>query len=184
MEIEQYICPNCNVRLNKSIWEQTYTNHIQNRKITSYDGICKSCRCHFSFFEDNVYNASVFWKKSDEKIFAEICGNGEYRSSVKVLYALRKNKFYETLMEFNKKPVLAKNLIIVPQDFSDLINKYNVRQYGNIIFIDKHILNTRFDQNYPCILVEKNIIELVKKWKKYTLYSDTKTYYDFFNLGE
>ena len=87
------------------------------------------------------------------------------------------------MKKFQNQPECSKT-IIVPKDFSDLIDKYDVRKIGNIIFIDKSILETKFDQNYPCILAEKNIIELVKKWKTYSLYSDAKTYYDFFNLGE
>ena len=184
MEIEQYICPNCNVRLRKSIWEQVYKNHINGGRVVLYEGICRNCRNKFSFFIDDNLNISLFWKNSDEKIFEESVDVNDYYGTVKVLYALRKNKFPETLKEFEKKPKCAKTFIIVPQTFSDLINKYDVRKIGNIIFIDKYILETKFDQDYPCILVEKNIMELVKKWKKYNLYSDTKTYYDFFNLGE
>ena len=182
MEIEQYICPNCNVRLRKSIWEQVYKNYINGSMVTSYEGICRSCRNKFSFFVDDELKRSLFWQKIDEKILED--NNRVVGCSVKVLYALRKNRFIETLKKFENKPKCSRTLIIVPQDFCDLINKYDVIKIGNIIFIDKHILETRFDQNYPCILAEKNIMELVKKWEKYTLYSDTKTYYDFFNLGE
>ena len=129
-----------------------------------------------------VQSASENNNVSFEKILED--NNRVVGCSVKVLYALRKNRFIETLKKFENKPKCSRTLIIVPQDFCDLINKYDVRKIGNIIFIDKHILETRFDQNYPCILAEKNIMELVKKGEKYTLYSDTKTYYDFFNLGE
>ena len=71
MEIEQYICPNCNVRLRKSIWEQVYKNYINGSRVTLYEGICKSCRNKFSFFVDDDLKLSLFWQKNDEKIFEE-----------------------------------------------------------------------------------------------------------------
>ena len=80
---------------------------------------------------------------------------------------------------------MSVNIIIAPNDFSDIVNKFDLRKNHKIIFIDNDILETKFEDDYPCILSEKNILEIVKNCKIFKLYSDEKTYFNFFEyLGE
>jgi hypothetical protein len=181
MEIENYICPNCQVKLKRSIWEEKYTNFIDDIKVYSYEGICKNCKSRFSFFYDPSYDKAVFWKKNDENIFLNLIEKKLFLSSIRVVYLLNNKKF--SIIE--KLPLLTSNIIVTSYEFSDFINKLDLRKNNKIVFIDKDILDTRFEKNYPCILAEKNIYEMVKNYKNYHLYSDHKTYYNFFEyLGE
>ena len=181
MEIENYICPNCQINLKKSIWEEKYTNFIDDIKVNSYEGVCKNCKSRFSFFYDPSYDKAVFWKKNDEKIFTNYIEKTSFLSSIRIIYILGDKKI--TLI--NKLPLLNQNVIIIPYELSDIVNKNNLRKNNKIVFINNDILDTRFEKNYPCILAEKNIYEMVKNYKNYHLYSDHKTYYKFFEyLGE
>lgn len=185
MEIEQYICPKCQVKLKKSIWEQKKSNVINDNIVCLYEGICKSCKSRFTFFYDPIYDKAVFWTKEDENIFKENFEKKHFFTSIKILYLMNEKKINSTLESYKKTPTLSQNLIVASYGFSDLINKLDLRKNHKILFIEQDMLDTKFEKNYPCILAEKNICELVKNWKNYQLYSDHKTYYNnFVYLGE
>ena len=60
----------------------------------------------------------------------------------------------------------------------------DLRKDNKIFFIDKDILETKFEEKYPCILAEKNIYEMASKWRHFKLYSDHNTYFKLFeNIG-
>lgn len=185
MELEQYICPNCYVKLKKSIWELEYSKKIDDNRVDLYNGICRNCKNKFTFFVDNSYDKAIFWIKEDEKIFSELIDSKNIYNSVKVLYLTNKKIFSKIIEKYNKLPNYSTNVVVCSQDFSDLINKYDLRRNHKIIFISKDILETKFEDNYPCILAERNIYEVVKNSKNFKLYSDTETYFNFFEyLGE
>ena len=185
MELEQYICPNCYVKLKKSVWELEYSKKIDGNMVSLYNGICRSCRKKFTFFVDNSYDKAVFWIKDDEKIFSELLDSINVFGSIKILYLTEKKSFLKIFEKYKKMPNYPQNIVIASFDFADLINKYDLRKNHKIIFISKDILETKFEDNYPCILAERNIYEVVKNSKNFKLYSDTETYFNFFEyLGE
>lgn len=171
------------VKLRKSIWEEVYSNIINGNVVKTYDGICKNCRKKFSFFVDNIYDKSFFWTKNDEKIFFNLI-DINYFNSIKILYSTQ-DDFQETVKKYEKISGYSLSIIITVKKNSHNINQLNLRKNNKILFIDDDILNTRFEHDYPCILAEKNIIEITKKCRKFKLYSDEKTYYKFFEyIGE
>lgn len=185
MEIEQYACPNCNTSLKKSIFELKFSKKIQGNNVDLYEGVCKNCRKKFVFFIDRFYDKSVFWKKTDEKIFHELIENKKMCGSVKILYLTNIKKINQTWNKYKKILPMSTNIIVATNDFIDIINKYDLRKNHKIIFIERDILETRFEDDYPCILAEKNILEIVKNCKVFKLYSDKKTYFNIFEyLGE
>ena len=185
MEIEDYICPNCQLKLKKSIWENKYSNFIDGVCVNLYEGICKSCKSGFVFFYDPSYDKSVFWKKNDELIFNEQYEKKSFPSSIKILYITDVKKFNYVFEKYKKTQPCSENIIIASYDFVNVINKFDLRKSNKILFIEQCILDTKFEKKYPCILAEKNILELIKNHKNYRLYSDCKTYYKNFEyLGE
>lgn len=183
MEIEQYVCPNCMVKLRKSIWEEVYSNNINGNLVKTYEGVCKNCRKKFTFFVDNIYDKAVFWTKDDEKIFSDLIDFKSF-GTIKILYSIKEN-FKEVVERYEKIRDCSLSVIITLKKNSDVINKLDLKKNNKIIFIDEDILSTRFEYNYPCILAEKNILETTKKFRKFKLYSGEKTYYKFFEyIGE
>ena len=185
MEIEDYICPKCQIRLKKSIWENKYYNFIDGVCVNLYEGICKSCKSGFTFFYDSSYDKAVFWKKNDEFIFKEQLDKKIFYSSLKLLYLTEMKNSISVIEKYKKIANANQNIIVAPHCFSNIINRCDLRRNNKILFIDECILNTKFEKNYPCILAEKNICELIKNYKNYRLYSDSITYYKIFEyLGE
>ena len=114
MEIEDYICPKCQVKLKKSIWENKYSNFIDGVCVNLYDGICKSCKSGFTFFYDPSYDKAVFWKKNDELIFKEQCEKKLFSSSINILYLSDIKKANLTIDRYKKIQSISTNIVITP----------------------------------------------------------------------
>lgn len=172
------------VKLRKSVWQQIYENKINDDNVILYEGICKTCKKKFTFFVDNQYDKALFWTKDDEKIFYDFFKNLNIYGSIRIIYLIDKNKFDNVWKNLNKTKISSTNIIFASNDFSSIINKYDLRKDNKIFFIDKDILETKFEEKYPCILAEKNIYEMASKWRHFKLYSDHNTYFKLFeNIG-
>ena len=191
--LNNFVCPNCLVKFKNSKIKNLYNKKCDDYYIFLYNGFCSKCGCKFFYTIDSYSEKTIFWKNTDEMIFEneyDFFKKVKNYNSISVLYLYNEeNMNIDNINNIYKKYLLLSencenSIIFIEYKYSHFVDVLNMRRNNFVFLINDDMFFSVVGTEYPCVLVERNILNIVNKWKKYFLYSNKDTFYNFKKITE
>lgn len=171
--MNEYLCPTCYVRLEKNNYKLEHSQKLEFETINLFRGFCVHCRQPFYYFTSEYHDMSIFWSSEhEETLFKEV--NGNRNNSINVLYLPSIAGAEEAIKKYSVVPTKQINIVYTIKDCLSLIDKLNVRGKNRVVLINDRVLDSKLNEDFPCILAERNIVFATSYFKEANIYSNDK----------